>query len=151
MGWQANHYYAIPTVILGGEGSFYNLSSVNDEDSGCWDLLSKHYGDAKLPLSLPKGPMAIPIIFYGVLVLAVPLYCLLAFRWTGVSVMKNVTIKIREYVEGDDATENFEQGMKALFSVPKEDVVKAEKKKKQKRRASSRAESVRKPHPSDKD
>ena len=40
-----------------------------------------------------------------------------------------------EYVEGRQATENFEEGMKALFKVPKEQVVKAEKRKKQKRDA----------------
>jgi hypothetical protein len=42
------------------------------------------------------------------------------------------------YVEGAEATDNFEQGMKALFKVPKAEVVKAEKRKKQKvSRASS--------------
>jgi len=55
-----------------------------------------------------------------------------------------------EYVEGKKATENFEEGMKALFNVPKDAVVKAEKKKRRKR-ASSRAQSVRKPRLSDKD
>jgi hypothetical protein len=34
----------------------------------------------------------------------------------------------REYLEGPKAAENFEQGMKALFKVPKAEVVKAEKK-----------------------
>jgi hypothetical protein len=34
-----------------------------------------------------------------------------------------------EYIEGRQATKNFEQGMKALFKVPKDVVVKAEKKK----------------------
>ena len=38
-----------------------------------------------------------------------------------------------EYVEGDEARGNFEEGMKALFKVPKTQVVKAEKRKKQKR------------------
>jgi hypothetical protein len=33
-----------------------------------------------------------------------------------------------EYLEGQKATENFEEGMKALFKVPKERVVKAAKK-----------------------
>jgi len=55
-----------------------------------------------------------------------------------------------EYIEGPKATENFEEGMKALFNVPKDEVVKAEKKR-AKRKTSSRAPSVRKPHPSDKD
>ena len=54
-----------------------------------------------------------------------------------------------EYVEGKQATENFEEGMKALFRVPKDSVVKAEKKKR--RKASSRAQSVRKQRLSDKD
>jgi hypothetical protein len=54
-----------------------------------------------------------------------------------------------EYTEGKQATENFEEGMKALFSVPKDEVVKAEKRKKRAR--ASRAQSVRKPKPSDKD
>jgi hypothetical protein len=53
-----------------------------------------------------------------------------------------------EYVEGRQAAENFEQGMKALFKVSKAEVVKAEKRKKLK---VSRAQSVRKPRLSDKD
>jgi hypothetical protein len=58
-------------------------------------------------------------------------------------------MKEPEYVEGPKAQENFEEGMKALFNVPKGAVVKAEKKAKKKR--ASRSSSVRKPHPSDKD
>ena len=54
-----------------------------------------------------------------------------------------------EYVEGKKATENFEEGMKALFSVPKDEVVKAEKKAKKKR--ASRSASLRKPRTFDKD
>jgi hypothetical protein len=54
-----------------------------------------------------------------------------------------------EYREGPEAAENFEEGMKALFNVPKAEVVKAEKRKKGK--TSSRAQSVRKPRLSDKD
>jgi hypothetical protein len=57
-------------------------------------------------------------------------------------------MKTKEYVEGLKAQENFEEGMKALFSVPKDAVVKAEKRRKKK---SSRAQSVRKSRPSDKD
>jgi hypothetical protein len=57
-------------------------------------------------------------------------------------------MKQREYVEGAKATENFEEGMKALFNVPKDAVVKAEKKRKKK---SSRASALRKPRLSDKD
>jgi hypothetical protein len=37
-------------------------------------------------------------------------------------------------VEGPKARENFERAMKAVFHVPKSEVVKAEKKYKQKRR-----------------
>jgi len=57
-------------------------------------------------------------------------------------------MKEPEYTEGPKATENFEEGMKALFSVPKDAVVKAEKRRKKK---TSRAQSVRKPRLSDKD
>lgn len=53
-----------------------------------------------------------------------------------------------EYIEGKQASANFEQGMKALFKVPKDAVVKAEKRKKKSR--ASRAQSVRKPRLSDK-
>lgn len=53
-----------------------------------------------------------------------------------------------EYIEGREARENFERGMKALFKVPKERVVKAERKKKRERDARS---SVRKPRNADKD
>ena len=38
-------------------------------------------------------------------------------------------MKTAEYIEGKDATENFEEGMKALFKVPKEKVAKAAKNK----------------------
>ena len=58
-------------------------------------------------------------------------------------------MKEPEYTEGPKAQRNFEDGMKALFNVPKTAVVKAEKKRKGK--ASSRAQSVRKPRPADKD
>jgi hypothetical protein len=54
-----------------------------------------------------------------------------------------------EFQEGPKALENFEKGMKALFSVPKAEVVKVEKRKKGK--TSSRVQSVRKPRLSDKD
>lgn len=57
-------------------------------------------------------------------------------------------MKQPEYTEGPKATENFEEGMKALFNVPKHAVVKAEKRRKKK---TSRAQSVRKPRASDKD
>jgi hypothetical protein len=58
--------------------------------------------------------------------------------------MKNV-----EYLEGKQAQENFEEGMKALFKVPKDEVVKVEKRKKRAR--VSRVQSERKPRLSDKD
>jgi len=58
-------------------------------------------------------------------------------------------MKEPEYIEGPKAQENFEEGMKALFNVPKDAVVKAEKKAKKKR--PSRGQSIRKPHPSDQD
>jgi hypothetical protein len=53
-----------------------------------------------------------------------------------------------EYIEGKQATDNFEEGMKALFKVPKDAVVKAEKKAKKKR---ARSASLRKPTTFDKD
>ena len=61
-----------------------------------------------------------------------------------------MNMKQPEYIEGPEAQENFEEGMKALFNVPKDAVVKAEKKK-GKRKTSSRVQSVRKPHLSDND
>ena len=60
-----------------------------------------------------------------------------------------MAVKEPEYTEGKRAQENFEEGMKALFNVPKDAVVKAEKRRKKKN--SSRAQSVRKPRLSDKD
>jgi hypothetical protein len=51
-----------------------------------------------------------------------------------------------EYVEGSKAQENFEKGMKALFKVPKDEVVKAEKKRK-----AARASRLRKPKRADGD
>jgi hypothetical protein len=58
-------------------------------------------------------------------------------------------MKQPEYTEGPEALENFKEGMKALFKVPKDKVVRAEKRERKKK--SSRAQSVRKPRPSDKD
>ena len=58
-------------------------------------------------------------------------------------------MKTPEYREGPDAQRNFEEGMKALFNVPKDEVVKAEKKK-GKYKTSSRVQSVRKRSSSDK-
>jgi hypothetical protein len=57
-------------------------------------------------------------------------------------------MKTPEYQEGEAAQKNFEEGMKALFSVSKDAVVLAEKKAKKKR---SRRASLRKPKTSDKD
>ena len=37
-------------------------------------------------------------------------------------------MKQSEYTEGPEATENFEEGMKAIFKVPKETVAKVGKK-----------------------
>jgi hypothetical protein len=59
-------------------------------------------------------------------------------------------MKEPEYREGPEALENFKEGMKALFKVPKDSVVKAEKRKRR-GKASSRAQSVRKPATFDKD
>jgi hypothetical protein len=56
-------------------------------------------------------------------------------------------VKSTEYIEGRQAQENFEEGMKTLFKVPKAEVVKAEKKKQK----ASRASRLRKPKLSDKD
>jgi hypothetical protein len=50
------------------------------------------------------------------------------------------------YIEGRQATENFEEGMKALFKVPKDSFVKPLKK-----RVKTAASSERKPKKSDKD
>ena len=58
-------------------------------------------------------------------------------------------MKRQEYTEGEQAQKNFEEGMKALFKVPKDEVVKVEKRKKRAR--ASRASTLRKPRPSDKD
>jgi hypothetical protein len=53
----------------------------------------------------------------------------------------------QEYLEGLKATENFEDGMKAIFKVPKDAVVRAEKKRKK----ASRSSELRKPKNADKD
>ena len=53
-------------------------------------------------------------------------------------------MKIHESIEGPRAVENFEEGMKALFKVPKERVVKAAKKQ------ASRRARKKKQKPSDK-
>lgn len=52
-------------------------------------------------------------------------------------------MKKHEYIEGHQAVENFEEGMKALFKVPKGRVVKAAKKQ------ASRSSQKKKPKPSD--
>jgi hypothetical protein len=53
-------------------------------------------------------------------------------------------MKYPEYNEGPKALESFERGMKALFNVPKDAIVKAEKKK-------QKSSSLRKPKRADKD
>jgi hypothetical protein len=53
--------------------------------------------------------------------------------------MRNV-----DYEEGTRALGNFEEGMKALFKVPKTKVVKVQKK-----RAASRPSQLKKPKPAD--
>jgi hypothetical protein len=53
-------------------------------------------------------------------------------------------MKQPQYIEGKQAIENFEEGMKALFKVPKERVVKAAKKQ------ASRRARKKKQKPSDK-
>jgi hypothetical protein len=53
------------------------------------------------------------------------------------------------YEEGKEATENFEEGMKALFKVPKEKVAKAAKKAKEKR--APRRQTARERENADKD
>jgi len=55
-------------------------------------------------------------------------------------------VKQPEYKEGPEAQENFERGMKALFKVPKADIVQREKRKKQRKAAG-----VRKTKRADKD
>jgi hypothetical protein len=55
-------------------------------------------------------------------------------------------MKQPEYVEGREATENFEDGMKVLFKVPKVDVARPKK-----NRTRPKAASVRKSKRSDKD
>lgn len=54
-------------------------------------------------------------------------------------------MKSPEYIEGAKATENFEQGMRSLFKVPKESVAKPLKKR------GKPASSGQKSKPSDKD
>jgi len=50
-------------------------------------------------------------------------------------------MKEQNYIEDQQAIENFEEGMKALFKVSKDEVVKAEKKA-QKKRASQRERKI---------
>jgi hypothetical protein len=60
-------------------------------------------------------------------------------------------MKQPEYREGPKATENFEEGMKALFTVPKDAVVKAEKRARKGKACAQSVRKPRKPHLSDKD
>jgi hypothetical protein len=55
-------------------------------------------------------------------------------------------MKAPEYVEGPKAQQNFERGMKALFKVPKADIVQREKRAKR-----QKATTARKTKLSDKD
>jgi hypothetical protein len=55
-------------------------------------------------------------------------------------------MKEMQYTEGKQATSNFEEGMRALFKVPKGAVVKAEK-----RNQKARASRLKKQKSSDKD
>jgi hypothetical protein len=104
-------------------------------DPGCWIILTKHFGDAVMPLSLQanNNVMVLFGVIYGILVLIIPPYCLLAFWLMGVPIVKN-----RECIEGPNARRNFEHGIKALFKVPKTDILKCEKQEKQRKTASVR-------------
>jgi hypothetical protein len=55
-----------------------------------------------------------------------------------------ISVKQREYIEGREATENFEEGMKALFKATKEKIEPLKKR-------TPKAFSVRKTKRSDKD
>jgi hypothetical protein len=55
-----------------------------------------------------------------------------------------MSVKQREYIEGREATENFEEGMKALFKATKEKIEPLKKR-------TPKAPSVRKTKRSDKD
>ena len=57
--------------------------------------------------------------------------------------MRTMQKRKPEYIEGPEATENFERGMTALFKVPKVAIVQAKKR--------AKAASLRKPKKSDKD
>lgn len=57
-------------------------------------------------------------------------------------------MKSAEYIEGPKAQGNFEEGMRAIFKVPKDEVVAVEKKAKKKR--ASRRASLRRSTTSDK-
>jgi hypothetical protein len=61
-----------------------------------------------------------------------------------VRVALRFTMRQHEYIEGRNAAENFEEGMKALFKVPKNSVAKPQKKR-------GKASSERKAKKSDKD
>jgi len=62
------------------------------------------------------------------------------------SKLGDFAMKEMQYTEGKQATSNFEEGMRALFKVPKGAVVKAEK-----RNQKARASRLKKQKSSDKD
>jgi hypothetical protein len=138
-GFQLNHSLGYPVAILDPNNHVQTLTKRNDVS--CWRLVNEHIGEARLPSVIPQTFMGIAVAIYGILILVIPLYCLIGFMIMGESVMKTP-----EYIEGRQATENFEEGMKALFKVSKAAVVKAEKKQ-----GTPRASRPRKPKISDKD
>jgi hypothetical protein len=73
------HVYQAPLLIIAGPNKLWSLAL--NHSIGCWDLLNKHFGDARLPLDelFASDPLKAVVAIYGILVLILPLYALLAF------------------------------------------------------------------------
>lgn len=85
-GWRPNHAQ-FPVLIISPNNSLWSGASADNGSLGCWDMLSKHFGDARLPLDslFEDNPLLVVIALYGVLVLILPLYMLFACWLMGVS------------------------------------------------------------------
>ena len=79
-GWQANHLYRPPVLIIAPDNSLRSMGISNG--MGCWDILNKHFGDPKLPFSFPsESTIYLAIIIYGFVIMVLTPYFFLADWW----------------------------------------------------------------------
>lgn len=90
-GWKPN-IHDFPVAIINANGNLMVASPSSGRSLGCWDVIRQHLGDAQLPLTLSTSNQTsiveIAVLVFGILVLAVPLFCLFAFWRMGIPIVR---------------------------------------------------------------